>query len=54
LGVAQGPPKALEAPKPTSSIRMINTFGADAGARTGLIGGNDVSGSFASYVVSPT
>ena len=54
VGVSTGPPKALEAPKPTSSIRTTSTFGAPSGGRSGSIGGNAVSGSFASYVVSPT
>ena len=54
FGVLHGPPNALDAPKPQSSIITINTFGAPAGGRTGSMGGNDVSGSFASYVVSPT
>ena len=54
FGVLIGPPKALDAPKPTSSIRTTRTFGAPAGGRSGSIGGNDVSGSLASYVVSPT
>ena len=48
VGVAQGPPKALEAPKPTSSSRTTSTFGAPSGGRSGSIGGNDVSGSLAS------
>ena len=48
VGVAHGPPKALEAPKPTSSSSTISTFGAPSGGRSGSIGGNDVSGSFAS------
>ena len=39
VGVRQGPPKALEAPKPTSSSRMITTFGAPAGGSRGSIGG---------------
>ena len=47
-GVLQGPPNALDEPKPVSSIRTIKTFGASAGGRRGSIGGNDVSGSFAS------
>ncbi len=29
-------------------------FGAPSGGRSGSIGGNAVSGSFASYVVTPT
>ena len=49
-----GPPKALEAPKPTSSNKMMSTFGAPGGGRIGSIGGNLVSGSLASYVVDPT
>ena len=53
IGVLIGPPKALEAPNPQSSIRTISTFGAPSGGRMSLIGGNDVSGSFASYVVKP-
>src|SRR3954468_20213309 len=48
LGVAHGPPKALEAPNPTSSSRMTSTFGAPLGGRSGSIGGNAVSGFFAS------
>ena len=48
VGVAQGPPKALEAPKPQSSIRTTSTFGAPSGGRSGSIGGNEVSGSLAS------
>ena len=54
FGVLIGPPKALDAAKPTSSISTISTFGAPSGGRSGSIGGNDVAGSFASYVVSPT
>src|SRR4051794_41211944 len=42
VGVAHGPPNALDAPKPTSSSRTTSTFGAPAGGRTGSIGGNDV------------
>ena len=51
LGVGMGPPNALEAPNPQSSISTINTLGAPFGGYKGLIGGNFVSGSFASYVV---
>src|SRR5262245_37999245 len=54
FGVWHGPPNALDAPKPTSSIRMINTFSASAGSRSGTIGGYFVSGSLASYVVRLT
>src|SRR6476659_1595306 len=54
LGVAQGPPNALDAPKPASSIRITSTFAAPLGGRIGVIGGNFVSGSLASYVVSVT
>ena len=53
VGVLTGPPKVLEAPKPTSSIRTTSTFGAPDGGSNGSIGGNAVSGSFASYVVRP-
>ena len=53
VGVWHGPPKALEAPKPTSSSRTTSTLGAPAGGSSGSIGGKEVSGSFASYVVSP-
>ena len=48
VGVFTGPPKALDAAKPTSSSRTTSTFGAPAGGRSGSIGGKDVSGSFAS------
>jgi hypothetical protein len=48
VGVAHGPPNALEAPKPTSSSRITSTFGAPSGGRNGSIGAKDVSGSFAS------
>ncbi len=48
VGIAHGPPKALPAPKPTSSSSTTSTFGAPAGGRSGAIGGNAVSGSFAS------
>ena len=48
FGVLHGPPNALDAPKPTSSMRMIRTFGARAGGRNGSIGGYVVSGSLAS------
>ncbi len=48
FGVWQGPPKALAAPNPTSSSRMISTFGAPLGGRNCSIGGNLLSGSFAS------
>ena len=47
-GVWQGPPKALAEPKPASSMRMISTLGAPSGGRNCSIGGNLVSGSFAS------
>ena len=36
-----------------SSSRMIRTFGAPSGGRSGSIGGKRVSGSLASYVVRP-
>src|SRR6185295_11492597 len=40
LGVSHGPPNALEAPKPTSSMRMTSTFGAPEGGSSGSIGAN--------------
>src|SRR3954453_15318156 len=39
VGVAHGPPNALEAPNPASSSRITSTFGAPAGGRTGSIAG---------------
>src|SRR4051795_12216062 len=42
VGVWHGPPKALEAPKPTSSSNTMRTFGAPAGGNSGSIGGNVV------------
>ena len=48
FGVWHGPPKALDAPKPASSIRMTRTLGAPFGGRSCSIGGYLVSGSFAS------
>jgi hypothetical protein len=48
VGVWQGPPKALDAPKPTSSSRTMSTLGAPAGGRSGVIGGNFAAGSLAS------
>src|SRR5690348_15491977 len=54
VGVAHGPPKALEAPKPTSSSRTTSTFGAPSGGRSGSIGGNVASGSLASRGSSPS
>ena len=49
VGVWHGPPlNALEEPNPASSIRTIRTFGAPVGGRSGSIGGNVESGSFAS------
>ena len=53
VGVWHGPPNALDAPNPTSSSSTTSTFGAPCGGSNGSIGGNAVSGSFASYVVSP-
>ena len=43
-----GPPNVLDAPNPTSSSSTISTFGAPSGGSSGSIGGNAVSGSFAS------
>jgi hypothetical protein len=54
VGVRHGPPKALDAPNPTSSSRTISTFGAPTGGRSGVIAGKEASGSVASKVVSPT
>src|SRR5206468_4371998 len=54
VGVAHGPPNALEAAKPTSSSRTIRTFGARAGGRSGSIAGNFDPGSFASRGSSPS
>jgi hypothetical protein len=48
VSVRQGPPNALEAPKPTSSSSTIKTFGAPSGGNNGSIGGKAVPGSFAS------
>ena len=48
FGVWQGPPKALDAPKPASSRRTMSTFGAPFGGRNCSIGGNLLSGSLAS------
>ena len=48
FGVWHGPPKALEEPKPASSMRMTSTLGAPLGGRSCSMGGNLVSGSFAS------
>src|SRR5512132_4213765 len=53
VGVAQGPPNALEAAKPTSSSKMTSTLGAPAGGSSGSIGGNFASGSFASKGNAP-
>jgi hypothetical protein len=53
VGVEVGPPKALEAPKPTSSSNTMSTLGAPAGGRNGSTAGNDVSGSLASSVINP-
>ncbi len=38
-GVCTGPPKALDAPKPTSSSRTTRTLGAPSGGRSGSMGG---------------
>ena len=35
VGVGTGPPNELEAPKPTSSVRMTRILGAPSGAFTG-------------------
>src|SRR6188508_3297245 len=49
VGVAHGPPNALDAAKPTSSSKMTSTLGAPVGGCSGSIAGNDVSGALASY-----
>src|ERR1051325_9639874 len=54
VGVAHGPPNALEAAKPTSSSRTTSTFGAPSGGRSGSIGGDVASGSLASRGSSPS
>ncbi len=54
VGVAHGPPNALDEPNPASSIRTIRTLGAPSGACTGSIGGNFALGSFASIGRSPS
>jgi hypothetical protein len=48
VGVWHGPPKALDAPKPTSSISTTSTLGAPAGGSSRSMGGYAVSGSLAS------
>src|SRR5688572_26757853 len=54
VGVAHGPPNALDAAKPTSSSKTTSTLGAPAGGRNGSIAGNDASGSLASSGSSPS
>src|SRR3954465_12932430 len=54
VGVAHGPPNALDAAKPTSSSNTTSTLGAPAGGRRGSIAGNDASGSLASYGSVPS
>src|SRR3954447_26713893 len=54
VGVAHGPPNALEAAKPTSSSNTMSTLGAPAGGRSGSIAANDASGSLASYGSVPS
>ena len=34
VGVGTGPPNVLDAPKPTSSVRITSTLGASAAGRT--------------------
>ena len=48
FSVWHGPPNALVAPKPVSSIKMTRTFGAPFGGRRSRIGRKNVSGSLAS------
>src|SRR4051812_30977226 len=54
VGVAHGPPNALDAAKPTSSSRTTSTLGAPPGGRSGSIAGNDAPGSLASYGSVPS
>src|SRR3954453_13528744 len=62
VGVAHGPPNALDAAKPTSSSNTTSTLGAPAGGRSGSIAGcrrgpipgNDAAGSLASYGSVPS
>src|SRR3954466_15009709 len=54
VGVAHGPPKALDAAKPTSSSSTTSTLGAPSGGRSGSIGGNVAAGSLASIGRSPS
>src|SRR4029078_13509547 len=49
VGVAHGPPNALDAATPTSPSKTTSTLGAPAGGRSGSIAGNDASGALASY-----
>src|SRR4051794_41837138 len=44
VGVAHGPPNALEAAKPTSSSRMTSTLGAPAGGWSGSVAGDEGRG----------
>ena len=48
FGVLHGPPKAVDAPNPASSIIITRTVGAFSGGRSCSIGSNLVSGSLAS------
>lgn len=43
MGISHGPPKALLAPKPMSSMSTTSTFGAPAGGRSGAVGGGGVA-----------
>src|SRR4051794_21557263 len=54
VGVAHGPPNALDAAKPTSSSKTTSTLGAPAGGCSDSIAGNDASGSLASIGSSPS
>src|SRR5215218_1809360 len=53
VGVWHGPPKALEAAKPTSSSSTTRTLGAPDGGRSGSIGGKLAAGSLASNTAEP-
>ena len=54
VGVLQGPPNALDDPNPASSSSTMSTFGAPSGGRSGSIGANRASGSFASSYTGPS
>ena len=53
FGVGHGPPNALAAPKPDIVKQHHEHVGSALGGRSGSIGGNYESGSFASNLTSP-